>query len=176
MALTAAPNGCPPAYDGCTCACHRQAGIVHFAPCCRPKLNMPTDPEWYREKAKLEGGYDVTAGAPDHIPDVGSMVDPLNTKATEHPRIWLEPTGDADRCWCNENQWDDEGIEYVLASAAESRVLSLEEEVKVLRDIARRSRLMTGVMEGLTGCRGDDEWVWALQADLDVALSQGEKP
>ncbi len=24
----------PKAYGGCTCACHRTPGMVHFAPCC----------------------------------------------------------------------------------------------------------------------------------------------
>lgn len=78
MSLSAPPNDCPPAYGGCTCACHRQPGIMHFAPCCRPsKLNMPTDPEWYREKAKLEEGSEISAG----VPDAPAMVEPLNTKA-----------------------------------------------------------------------------------------------
>lgn len=26
----------PTAYEGCTCACHREPGIVHYFPCCRP--------------------------------------------------------------------------------------------------------------------------------------------
>ncbi|UXS01138.1 hypothetical protein [Agrobacterium tumefaciens] len=38
---------------------------------------------------------------------------------TEHPRIWLEPKGAPDRCWCSDNQWGDEGVEYILASAAQ---------------------------------------------------------
>lgn len=37
----------------------------------------------------------------------------------EHTRIWLEPKGAPDRCWCSDNQWGDEGVEYVLASAAQ---------------------------------------------------------
>lgn len=39
---------------------------------------------------------------------------------TEHERIWLEPAGASDRCWCQDNQWGDEGVEYVLASTLES--------------------------------------------------------
>ena len=39
---------------------------------------------------------------------------------TEHERIWLEPAGAPDRCWCQDNQWGDEGVEYVLASTLES--------------------------------------------------------
>lgn len=39
---------------------------------------------------------------------------------TEHERIWLEPAGAPDRCWCQDNQWGEEGVEYVLASALES--------------------------------------------------------
>lgn len=82
MSLTAPPKDCPPAYGGCTCACHRQPGIMHFAPCCWPsKLDMPTDPEWYREKTKFEEGSDVSAG----VPDAPAMVEPLNTKVPLTP-------------------------------------------------------------------------------------------
>ncbi|WP_107340933.1 hypothetical protein [Agrobacterium pusense] len=41
-------------------------------------------------------------------------------KKAEHERIWLEPAGAPDRCWCQDNQWGDEGVEYFLASALES--------------------------------------------------------
>lgn len=26
----------PLAYHGCTCACHRQPGVIHSTPCCTP--------------------------------------------------------------------------------------------------------------------------------------------
>lgn len=32
---------------------------------------------------------------------------------TEHERIWLEPAGAPDRCWCQDNVWGDEAVEYV---------------------------------------------------------------
>lgn len=41
-------------------------------------------------------------------------------KKAEHERIWLEPAGAPDRCWCQDNQWGEEGVEYVLASTLES--------------------------------------------------------
>lgn len=41
-------------------------------------------------------------------------------KKAEHERIWLEPAGAPDRCWCQDNQWGDEAVEYVLASTLES--------------------------------------------------------
>lgn len=41
-------------------------------------------------------------------------------KKAEHERIWLEPAGAPDRCWCQDNQWGEEGVEYFLASALES--------------------------------------------------------
>ncbi|WP_312619145.1 hypothetical protein [Agrobacterium pusense] len=41
-------------------------------------------------------------------------------KKAEHERIWLEPAGAPDRCWCQDNQWGDDGVEYFLASALES--------------------------------------------------------
>ncbi|KGE79673.1 hypothetical protein [Agrobacterium pusense] len=50
-------------------------------------------------------------------------------KKAEHERIWLEPAGAPDRCWCQDNQWGDEGVEYVLASTLES----LQRENETLR-------------------------------------------
>lgn len=49
---------------------------------------------------------------------------------TEHERIWLEPAGAPDRCWCQDNQWGEEGVEYVLASNLES----LQRENEALRE------------------------------------------
>ncbi len=43
---------------------------------------------------------------------------------TEHERIWLEPVEQSDpfigRSWCQDNQWGDDGVEYVLAATLES--------------------------------------------------------
>lgn len=50
-------------------------------------------------------------------------------KKAEHERIWLEPAGAPDRCWCQDNQWGDEGVEYVLASTLESLQRENEELV-----------------------------------------------
>lgn len=40
----------------------------------------------------------------------------------EYDRIWLEPREDADpyigRQWCQDNQWGEEGVEYVRADVA----------------------------------------------------------
>lgn len=52
---------------------------------------------------------------------------------TEHERIWLEPAGAPDRCWCQDNQWGEEGVEYVLASSLES-LQRENEELKNLID------------------------------------------
>jgi hypothetical protein len=32
----------------------------------------------------------------------------------DHDRIWLEPKGAPDRCWCEDNVWGEEAVEYVL--------------------------------------------------------------
>jgi hypothetical protein len=53
---------------------------------------------------------------------------------TEHERIWLEPAGAPDRCWCQDNHWGHEGIEYVLASTLES----LQRENEELRNLDYR--------------------------------------
>lgn len=44
-------------------------------------------------------------------------------KKAEHERIWLEPDPGEDpegRMWCQDNQWGDDGVEYVLASTLEA--------------------------------------------------------
>lgn len=30
-------NELPKAYNGCTCLCHREPGVMHFAACCSPQ-------------------------------------------------------------------------------------------------------------------------------------------
>ncbi len=55
----------------------------------------------------------------------------------EHTRIWLEPKGAPDRCWCSDNQWGDEGVEYVNASTLESVQREnerMKNELKSMRD------------------------------------------
>jgi hypothetical protein len=32
----------------------------------------------------------------------------------DHDRIWLEPEGAPDRCWCQDDVWED-GVEYIRA-------------------------------------------------------------
>lgn len=36
MTMTPAPEGCTPAYNGCTCPCHRTPHMFHLVPCCMP--------------------------------------------------------------------------------------------------------------------------------------------
>lgn len=36
-------KGLPPAHGGCTCPCHRTPGIMHVAPCCKPKAAEEPD-------------------------------------------------------------------------------------------------------------------------------------
>jgi len=33
----------PKAYNGCTCHCHRQQGVMHFTACCSPVINPILD-------------------------------------------------------------------------------------------------------------------------------------
>jgi phage gp46-like protein len=71
------------------------------------------------------------------------MTDTITTiKKAEHERIWLEPAGAPDRCWCQDNQWGDDGVEYVRVSTLKSlqrekdaRRVALEEAAKVV-DVA----------------------------------------
>ncbi|MGQ3080642.1 MULTISPECIES: hypothetical protein [Rhizobium/Agrobacterium group] len=62
-------------------------------------------------------------------------------KKAEHERIWLEPAGATVRCWCQDNQWGDEGVEYVLASTLES-LQRENEELRQDRDRTARNRDM----------------------------------
>ncbi len=55
----------------------------------------------------------------------------MTDKTKDHDRIWLEPAGAPDRCWCSDNQWGDEGIEYVRADLAQSLRSSQAGEVEV---------------------------------------------
>jgi hypothetical protein len=34
MSMSAAPEGCPPAHNGCQCPCHRTPRMFHLVPCC----------------------------------------------------------------------------------------------------------------------------------------------
>ena len=64
---------------------------------------------------------------------------------TEHERIWLEPVEQSDpfigRSWCQDNQWGDDGVEYVLASTLES-LQRENEELRQDRDRTARNRDM----------------------------------
>lgn len=56
---------------------------------------------------------------------------------SEHQRIWLEPVGAPDRCWCSDNQWDEDGVEYVLASDANVTIKGLEADRDAAIDRAK---------------------------------------
>lgn len=72
---------------------------------------------------------------------------------TEHKRIWLEPAGAPDRCWCQDNQWDDDGVEYVLASEAATLLLEQQAEIERLQPVLewaqRQQRKPFGVTTAL---------------------------
>jgi hypothetical protein len=36
LEISAGRRGLPPAYNNCTCSCHRGSGIIHFVACCAP--------------------------------------------------------------------------------------------------------------------------------------------
>jgi hypothetical protein len=36
LKIGAGRSKCTPAYDGCTCSCHRSPGMLHVTACCRP--------------------------------------------------------------------------------------------------------------------------------------------
>lgn len=63
-------------------------------------------------------------------------------KKAEHERIWLEPAGAPDRCWCQDNQWGDEGVEYVLASTLESLQRENEELTSGIKRLSDEEELL----------------------------------
>lgn len=62
-------KGCPPAYNGCRCSCHRVPGILHVVACCRPTkgplLNMSK--EWFEKRAREEVGDPTTGVLPPGV-------------------------------------------------------------------------------------------------------------
>ncbi|AYC99994.1 hypothetical protein [Neorhizobium sp. NCHU2750] len=52
---------------------------------------------------------------------------------TEHERIWLEPPGAPDRCWCQDNVWGDEAVEFVrvdlITPAPATQMVGFQERV-----------------------------------------------
>ncbi len=87
---------------------------------------------------------------------------------TEHERIWLEPAGAPDRCWCQDNQWGEEGVEYVLASTIES--LQRENE-RLGADVKREAELATHMANDCNDAQARAEAAEAevkrLQAEID---------
>lgn len=81
----------------------------------------------------------------------------MTDKIKDHDRIWLEPAGAPDRCWCSDNQWGDEGIEYVRADLLRSAQASQAGEVEVvawinedaLAELGKHKSATTTVASGL---------------------------
>ena len=113
------------------------------------------------------------------------MTAPLDEKA-EHPRIWLEPAGAPDRCWCSENQWGDEGVQYILASEAFSAValpdelegllLNLEDEAsffdRAYAPDCATSKTLRGAATALSQAHST---IAALRAERDEAIGKAER-
>lgn len=138
MTLAAPPHGLPLAHGGCTCSCHRVPGITHFAPCCHPKLNMPTDPEWYRRKAELEGDSVISAGVPDK--PVANMEEAFSREFDPAPEMFvcMDPTGCYHVSWTEQQhkeKMEQVGAEHEARYVTEAR---LSEAVEVLKLIASR--------------------------------------
>jgi hypothetical protein len=94
-------------------------------------MNFDIEREWFERKAAHEA--DLVIGA---VKRGNGMAD--------HERIWLEPKGAPDRCWCQDNQWGDEGVEYVRATEIEA----LRRENQELRaDCQRKDKLLTAAVD-----------------------------
>ena len=94
------------------------------------------------------------------------MTAPLDEKA-EHPRIWLEPAGAPDRCWCSDNQWGDEGVEYILASQTLSAV-ALPDEL----DVAKKLKAVIDDFDAeVTAALGREERPDLWDGGVDVHIS-----
>lgn len=96
-------------------------------------------------------------------------------KKAEHERIWLEPAGAPDRCWCQDNQWGDEGVEYVLAStldgahAEENRIRTIALDMQAgYREATARAEAAEAEVKRLTESRdGYKRGRDSIQAEYD---------
>lgn len=62
----------------------------------------------------------------------------------DHERVWLEPAGAPDRCWCEDNQWGDDGVEYVRADLLERNTTRFPEHmarIVALKDTTLSERI-----------------------------------
>lgn len=74
-------------------------------------------------------------------------------KKAEHERIWLEPHPGVElegRMWCQDNQWGDDGVEYVLASTLESLQRENEESKARIEKLEQTLKSVTGNKIGFT--------------------------
>lgn len=60
---------------------------------------------------------------------------------------------------------------YVSSLANPSTILSLIERVEAMEDALRAASEVVNVAEKMTGCRGDDDWIWGVQEKITTALS-----
>lgn len=89
-------------------------------------------------------------------------------KKAEHERIWLEPAGAPDRCWCQDNQWGEEGVEYVLASTLDGA----HAEENRLRAIALD--MQAGYREAIARAEAAEAEVKLIREAVSELLDQAE--
>lgn len=62
----------PAAYDGCTCLCHKQPGIVHMMACCGSGSAPAELKEWFERKVHLEDEPTPSASSEVHADTSGA--------------------------------------------------------------------------------------------------------
>lgn len=101
-------------------------------------------------------------------------------KKAEHERIWLEPAGAPDRCWCQDNQWGDEGVEYVLAStldgsqAEENRLRAIALDMQAgYREATARAEAAEAEVKRLNDMLSGCDWYWPEEDTSSDACADG---
>lgn len=97
----------------------------------------------------------------------------LNEKAKDHDRIWLEPAGAPDRCWCEDNQWGEDGVEYVRVSALpapdDGLVERLREDAEYIDNYVdftgSPDRIVRSMLEAATALQSKNAELQHLRAD-----------
>ena len=133
-----APEGCPPAYNGCTCPCHRTPGMFHLVACCMPSAEENKREYTLTHNIELPPGAMVIAQA---ALDAAMDIPPKRYGVTgslgaSHPHlanyILVDETGDG--IWVMHAEWAAMKKERDEAVAGRAQAMQKLQEAVILSD------------------------------------------